>query len=452
MSEKKDVIIIGGGIAGLSCAWQLEQAGQKVTLVEKEARCGGAVSTRKYKGYLIETGPNSIMATAARMPEVIHSLGLDNKQIKASPEAKNRFIVKDGTLVPLPLSPVDFFRSPLFSVAAKLRLLKEPFIRRASQDESVASFVTRRLGKEFLDYAINPFVSGVYADAPEELSLQCAFPRLHALEKKYGSLIKGQIFGARDRKKSGTVAKNKAGLFSFTDGLCTLSDAMADSLADLRLKCKPTGITKRKTGWQVELSDGTRLQSARLVVAVPAWALQSLPFSAAIKKQFSWAADIEYPPVATVALGYKREQIAHPLNGFGMLIPRLEQRAILGALFSSSLFSNRAPAGHELITVFIGGKSRPELAGKTQAELISIAHADVASLLKITGEPSMQYVKKWQRAIPQFDLAYSQIFSRIHQLHQSNPTLRLIGNYTRGISVADTFSAALQQAQQIAEA
>ncbi|MFQ5708594.1 MAG: protoporphyrinogen oxidase, partial [bacterium] len=216
-SVEKDAVIIGGGISGLATAYRLLKSGLDILLLEKSAHIGGAIHTEEFDGFLIDYGPNSTLDTSPRIGGFLKEIGLQDERVAANANAKRRYILKNGQLLPLPMNPPQFVMSRLFSLRAKLRLLREPFISAAphDQEESIAEFVERRLGREFLDYAINPFIAGVYAGDPCRLSVRSAVSKIYGLEKKYGSLIKGAIKGAKERKKRRESDKTKAQLFSF---------------------------------------------------------------------------------------------------------------------------------------------------------------------------------------------------------------------------------------------
>jgi oxygen-dependent protoporphyrinogen oxidase len=226
MADHHDVVIIGAGITGLATAWWLHKAGIDVALLEHDPVVGGTMKTDHDGGWLIETGPNSALETTPLLKAISADVGIAHELIYANDVADKRYILRDGVLHPLPMTPGLFLTSRLWSIPGKFRLMKEPFIGRASKEETIAEFVTRRLGKEFLDYAINPFVAGVYAGNPEQLSVQAAFPKLYALEKKYGGLIIGQILGVRERKKRAEKAKDRSRLFSYRRGMQTLPEAI----------------------------------------------------------------------------------------------------------------------------------------------------------------------------------------------------------------------------------
>ena len=229
--QKTDIIVIGEGITGLCTAYWLIKAGSKVTLLAKEKEVGGTMKSVMDKGFLYETGPNTALETTPLFKELISDLHLGNEFVYANPEGKNRYILRNGTLHSMPLGAGKFITTKLFSTSAKFRVLQEPFVGRGTKEESIAEFVERRLGREFLDYAIDPFVAGVFAGKPEQLSVRSAFPKLYALEEKYGGLVKGMIKGARERKQRAEKAKDRAETFSFNNGMQTLPKAIAASIS-----------------------------------------------------------------------------------------------------------------------------------------------------------------------------------------------------------------------------
>ena len=232
MNRQADVVIVGGGISGLSLAWWLHRRGLNPLVLEKDRTVGGTMKTIRESGWLVEQGPNSALETTPLFSELFESLGILGDRVYANPAAAKRYILRNGTLHPLPMSPVAFLKSDLWSLGGKLRLLKEPFVGKGEKEESIAEFVQRRLGREFLDYAINPFVAGVYAGNPENLSVRAAFPKLYALEEKYGGLIKGMIKGRKERRQRAEQSKDRARLFSFREGMNVFPSALAQSLGD----------------------------------------------------------------------------------------------------------------------------------------------------------------------------------------------------------------------------
>ena len=282
MAADVDVLVIGGGISGLAAAFGLQQHGCTVELLEAEARVGGVIGSRRRDGVLYELGPNSTLDTTPLVNELLDAAGLRAERLDANAEASIRYVVRDGRPVALPTSPAAFLTTSAFTLGAKLRLVGELFVAPTPPgvEESIAAFVRRRLGDEFLDYAIDPFVSGIYAGDPERISVPAAFPRLLALEQKYGGLIKGQIRGARERKKSKEVAKNTAKSFSFREGMQTLTDGVGRRLRAVRCGVRVRRIARDAAGlFQVEGEAGGApfARSARaVVVATPAYAAAGL--------------------------------------------------------------------------------------------------------------------------------------------------------------------------------
>ena len=448
-----DVIVLGAGISGLASAWEIQQQGALVIVLEAGLQAGGCIATAREQGCLLESGPNSALETNPLIAPLLETLGISRERIPASPRSINRYIVRQGWLHALPLSPFALLTSSLFSARAKLRLLREPFISRASPDaeESVADFVRRRLGDEFLDYAINPFVGGVYAGDPQALSVGAAFPRLHELEQRYGSLIRGQLRGAIARRRNPEKSRQSAPMFAFREGMQTLTDAMAQRLASIELGTKVTNITGGREGYAVEATgaDGRRRYRARaVVVAVPAWVATTLVASMAPAAAAALGA-IPYPPVTVIHSAYRRDRIAHPLDGFGMLVPGREGLRTLGTLFSSTMFANRAPPGMALLTTFIGGARQPALAQLDEREIAAIAQAEQASLLGAAAAPEWVRVTRWAQAIPQYNMGHAARISTLEQTEHALPGLVFCANYRGGVSIGDCIKSANRSARDV---
>ena len=419
------VAIVGAGITGLTAAYRLQKYGIPVTVYEASPQTGGMIRTTSRDGFTFELGPNTIMETSPRVRALIRSVGLEQQRIQPSPDARRRYIVRGSRLHAVPQSPADAIWTRLFTLGAKLRALAEPFIPASQDDESVARFVRRRLGREFLDYAVDPLVGGIFAGDPEQLSITHAFPKLRALEQRDGSLIRGALH----RKKSGPPSKASAPAFSFPGGLQTLIDALSGPLAGaIRLNTPVTDLARLR-------------EHSAVLLCTPAHQLAQLGLSCMNR--------IVYPPVIRLVFGFRREQVTHPLDGFGVLVPKLEPFRILGALFSSTTFSGRAPDGHVLITVYMGGARSPELATLGDAELRSIALDDLARLLGVTGQPVLEDLARIPRAIPQFNLGYGEIKRLIREVELRSPGLFLAGNYRDGIAVSDAIVSGDTSAERI---
>lgn len=440
----KSVAIIGAGITGLTAAFYLQRRGIPVTLYEASDRVGGVIQSLRQDGYLAEFGPNTILETSPRIGELVRDAGLASRRIDPDPRAEARYVVRYRRPVAMPGSPLGFFTTDLFSFRAKLAVLREPFVprRRDGKEETVAEFVTRRLGKEFLDHAIDALVAGVYAGDPHRLSVPQAFPKLAQLEERYGSLIKGQILGGRERKRRGEVAKDRAPKFSFDEGLEVLPRTLCDHLGEAaQLRTTVLGLTQKSDGWQLALSRNN-LQSTAEHSAVlycgTAYQLAKLDFQGPAPLNLATFAEIRYPPVASVVLGFRREDVAHPCEGFGMLIPRVEGFKILGSIFSSALFPNRAPAGHITLTSYVGGERYPELASLPSEQLYALTCEDLKVLLGVRGRPVFQHSVFYPRAIPQYTLGYGRFREFMKEIEAKAPGLFLAGHYRDGISLSDS--------------
>ena len=448
-------LVIGAGISGLACAFRLAARGIHVEVIEAAARAGGVIESVSRDGILIERGPNSLLDTGPHISAMLDQLGIQGERIDTPLQAAKRYVVHGGKLVALPASPPALLRTPLFSPQAKLRLLREPFARRAANEteETVAEFVLRRLGREFLDYAVEPFVAGIYAGDPAELSLPAAFPRLHALEQRYGSLIVGQIRGARERAKQQEKAKNRARSFSFASGLQTLTDALASRIGRVHFNTRAAKLRPGKEGITVTVNrDGAcgELQARVVVLAVPAWEAASLVSDFAPAAATALEA-IPYAPVASVASVYRRADIAHALDGFGFLAPRVEQRRILGTLFSSTMFGGRARQGEVLLTTFLGGRREPTLPNLPDTELTSIVNAELAALLGASSPPRSCAVSRWPRAIPQYTIGHLERIRAAAEAENALPGLFLCASYRNGVAVGDCIASACRTAQSIAQ-
>lgn len=450
-----DVIVIGAGLSGLVTAFRARQAGLEVAVLEARSRAGGVIGSERRNGALFERGPNSGLDTTPLINALLDDLGIRAERLDASKASSRRYVVRAGQLVPLPMSPVSFLRSPLFSFAAKLRLAAEPFIARApaEDEESIAQFVRRRLGPEFLDYAIEPFVAGIYAGDPETLSVPAAFPRLHALEQRHGSLIKGAILGARERRKSAEKSKNAASSFSFREGMQTLTDALARAVGHVDCDVQVKRVERRPDGTFVVTGQrfGTTFErSARaVVVATPAYAaaelVQALAPDAAAALQ-----EIPYPPVTVVASAYRRREILHPLDGFGFLAPAKERTAVLGTLFSSTMFENRSPSEVAVLTTFVGGRRHPELAAASERDLLRAVQAEFEKLLGAAAEPLWSELTRWSRAIPQYTLGHLGRLARVEAAERRLPGLHFCANYRGGVSIGDCIKAGHATAERVA--
>ncbi|MDE2370016.1 MAG: protoporphyrinogen oxidase [Burkholderiales bacterium] len=459
MTDLHDAIVVGAGISGLVVAHRLQRLGWRVGVAEAAPRAGGVIgSITAADGALYETGPNSALETHAQIGALVDEIGLRSRWVYASAAAERRYIVRGGRLQDLPTTPAAFLATRLFSWRAKLALAAEPLHRRADAavDESIAAFVRRRLGAEFLDYAIDPFVAGVYAGDPERISVRAAFPKLHALEQRWGSLIVGQVRGARERARSGEAAKNAARSFSFDGGMQLLTDALAARLPGLVLGARVTSIRRDADGFwtlqalQSRRDDEPRAWRARaIVLATPAAAAAELLAPLAPDAAAALRA-IPYAPVASVASLYDRAAVGHALDGFGCLVPRKESRRLLGVLFSSAMYAGRAGPDGTLLTSFVGGRRQGELLQLDDAALAALVHDEHRALLGAAAAPRWQAVTRWERAIPQYEIGHLERVARAAAAATALPGLAFCANWGGGVAVGDCIRNGEAQAQATA--
>lgn len=434
----RKIIVIGAGISGLATAYWLEKDGFEVTVLEAAGEPGGAMQTEKHSGFLVDFGPNSGLETTPLISKLAEETGIKDQMIYASDSSNKRYILKNDELHPLPTSPPAFIKTKLFSAKAKFRVLKEPFIGRSEDGyyQSIAEFVRRRLGHEFLDYAIDPFVSGVFAGNPEKLSVKSAFPKLYRLEELYGGLIKGMFKGAKERKKRQEESKQSAKMFSFINGMQSFPEAIAGKLKDVRFNVKVEKIFKSGEGYKLKLNNGDELESNFVLTTVPAHLLLSM-LNDLDGNLPGHLENVYYPPVMVLYVGFKRSQIGQPLDGFGYLIPSKEKKIFLGAIWSSTIFPNRADDEHASFTIFIGGARTPEVFDKNEDELVNEVITEFKKIMKIEGDPVFEKRRMWNKAIPQYNIGYIEHENYFKEFEKNNPGLFLSGNFRGGISVGD---------------
>jgi len=476
--EQPTVALLGAGITGLVAAHRLAARGIRVRVFEKSDRVGGVIGTEcasvgggqcasvggdqcpNAGDWLVERGPNSLLdsgSAGTALRTLISELDLESEIVTASPLAKNRYLVRGGRPIAVPTSPIGLARSPLLSASAIWSILRELFRQRPkaprNSDASLADFIREHFCQEIVDYVLNPFVSGVYAGDPEKLSAQHAFPALWKAEQTHGSLLRAQIANARERRKRG---ESPPRLFSFRRGLQTLTDALARSLPPdaLQLNTTARAIRRNNDGTWTIVTEAGEDSADAVVCALPAPALAALRLGE--DAPLASLAQIEHPPVSTLFLGYRRDQVAHPLDGFGMLVPAIETLPLLGAIFASTLFPGRAPEGHVALHVMIGAVSDrshcgARLGGPRQAELASSTVAEgraanercatmaavtdcLLQLLGVRGDPVFIRHGHFAQAIPQYTLGYEQHLATMTEAELRFPGLFIGGQCRDGIS------------------
>ncbi len=452
----KKIVVLGAGISGLTISYLLSKKGFDVTVLEKKDDAGGSIETFFEDGFLFDRGPNSGLETHPLIKQMADELGLTDEMVYAGREAVKRYILRDNKLHPLPMNPFSLYKTKLFSSKAKLRLLCEPLIGKSQEGyyQSVGQFVQRRLGKEFLDYAIDPFVAGVYAGNPEELSVKSAFPKLYELEEKYGGLIIGTIKSIKERKNRAEKSKQSARMFSFKSGMQIFPKTIAAHLGEKVLfAAEVTSIENTEPGYRIKYihnNDRNSIDCDIVISALPAYAAADLVKDLDIKTA-EHLLNIFYPPVLVLYLGYEKSAVGRALDGFGFLIPSKEKKSFLGAIWSSVIFPNRCPDDKTAFTLFIGGSRNPAISASDRNDTINKTLKEFGEIMKINGEPVFQSSKFWSKAIPQYNIGYIEHEKAFEEFEKNFPGIFLAGNYRGGISLGDCIKTSNDLVNKISE-
>jgi len=452
VTPRVQALVVGGGISGLVCTYALCKAGLDAQLFEASPRPGGVIQSIAHDGFLLELGPQSFSGTAP-LRALFQGLGMSDQLIQA-PEHAPRYVLVDGALRPVPLSPPAFFTSLLIDASTRWALVRDLVGKSVppEADESVAAFVRRKFSPQLLDRLVGPFVSGVYAGDPERLSLRSAFPSLHEAEKSAGSIIRGLLRAAKMK----TGPREGPTLLTFRDGNETLIRALSNILGpSLHTGASITGISAQNDGSfsaQFEAHGASESISTKsLILATPTDITGKL-LSQLDSSFESLLAPIEYAPLAVVSLGYGINDIGHSLDGFGFLVPRSSGLRVLGTVWNSSLFPSRAPKGHALLTSFVGGATDPSAASLPAEALTSLVHREISPILAIAAEPVFSNVAVWPRALPQYNFGHSDRLAAVAKLLGNHPGIWLAGNYLRGPAIGSCVEQALDVADEAREA
>ncbi len=434
-----DVVIIGAGLTGLSTAYYAQKRGLNVCIVESSDHIGGVIRTFRENGFMYEQGPNSGVVANPETAELFDELRERCPYITAGNAAKRRLVLKNGAWHALPHSLGSAISTPLFSLGDKFRILGEPFRKPGrDEDETLAHMVTRRMGQSFLDYAVDPFVLGIYAGDPDMLVPKYALPKLYDLEQKFGSFIRGSIA----KKKMATERDKKATreIFSFLQGMSQLTEAFADSIGRENIFTGARDVCVEyfgKDGFTVSSSElGLKLTAPQLVSTTPSHKLPALlPF---VPDYLMTDIDnLEYAKVVQLSVGFKTWN-GISLDAFGGLIPHKENRHLLGALFMSTLFPHRAPEGGALLSIFMGGMRRPEIIAWDDDKIKSVAEQELKQLLGLTEwNPDLLKIFRYEYAIPQYTANTKHRIRAIDSAQRQIPGLFIAGNAIQGIGTAD---------------
>ena len=449
--------VVGAGLAGLAAAFRLRSLGLHVTVFEAGPRTGGMVRSWREDGFLAEGGPHSLSRPSPEIRALFTEAGLDERRVAPDPDRSARFIVRDGRPIALPTRPTGLLTTPLLSPGARLRVLAEPLRRRSRPpegDESVADLLRRRgLGQEFVDRFLDPFVAGVYAGNPERLSVQHAFPLLHDLERERGSLVRGVLARARRGRAGREGSDGHPPIFSFREGMEEIPRALARGLEGrIHLDTPITGLHRSGSQpgqWELTGAGGPLGAFDRVLLALPAHRLAELDLPDPTRPHLQPLSRIDHPPIVLLTLGFARQPSQHPMDGFGMLIPKVEEHRILGALFPSTLFPDRAPDGHVSVAVFVGGTRQPELAHLDDDELDRVVLEELEELLGIRGRPVFRRRMLWERSIPQRNVGYGDVLDAAAKLEEVMPGVVVAGSWRDGVSVGDALGSGLEAAARV---
>jgi oxygen-dependent protoporphyrinogen oxidase len=456
----KRIVIIGGGISGLAAAHRLTELARNrqqpiaVTLLEASTRLGGTIQTERRDGFLLERGPDSFISEKPEAVALAKRLGIDSRLIHTNDEHRRSFIVRNGRLRAVPegfqlLAPSriwPFVTTDIFSAAGKLRIAADLFLPRTpangNNDESLASFVTRRLGKEALDRMAQPMVGGIYTADPTTLSLRATLPRFLDMERRHRSIILAML---RQRKVNKTETSGVSGpryslFLSFDQGMQVLTEELERSITaagvTIELNSKVTSLDRGPEGWTITTSNGSRVHIDGVCLGIPAYSA-ALLLEKIDNNLAQQLRAIEYTSTATINFAYRRDDVGHPLDGFGFVVPFIERRALIACTFSSVKFSDRAPEHYVLLRAFVGGALQPEIFQLNEAEMVAQVRSDLEQLLSIKGQPIFVETAKWSRSMPQYYVGHLERVGAIEARVSSLNTIALAGNSYRGAGIPD---------------
>jgi oxygen-dependent protoporphyrinogen oxidase len=453
------VVIVGGGLSGLATAFRLKQIAPAVavTVLEERSRPGGNIGTEEHDGFRVETGPNGFLDRTPFVPDLCRDLGLSDRLVAASEAArKNRFLFLDGRLRKMPGGPLALLASSLLSIRGKWRLFTEPLRRRRTDtgDESIASFITRRAGKEAADLFGDALVTGIFAGDPEKLSVAACFPRLVQFEREHGSIIRGFMRSAKERRRAaaarGEPPPGPQRMWSFRDGLQVLTDSLATQVNDLHTGIGVRSVRLTTDGkWRVNAGQALKWDADAVVLACPA-PRQAELLAQTDESLANLIAGIAYNRIAVVALGYRKTDCPRPADGFGYIAPQNTGRDVLGVQWCSSIYPGRAPEGFVLWRALLGGVRTDDVTAWPDERLLRTAHSEMKLAIGVTGEPVFSRIMRWPAAIPQYVLGHHDRVAKIDATASAHPGLFLTGNAYRGVAMGDCAEQAMLVANRVA--
>ena len=445
------VAVIGGGLAGLAAAARLRQRGIDAEVFEGGSEVGGVVQTIRRDGWVIDTGPAMAAEPAPEVRELLDAAGLGRCTVRAGPAGATRYIVLGGVPVLLPRTTSEFSASSVLSFAGRLRLLKERFIpaKDDTVDESVDRFTRRRFGDEMAERMFDPLVASTCAGDSRQIVARYAFPGLVGHERGAGSSLQGS---ARARIEARRRAKGRpAGSWSCANGMHQLAQQLALWIGRVHTGAAIDHVTATSAGVDVSARSGKTICFDALIFAVPAPALGAITIDVPLADRLGHVASMPHASIAAVALGFRRGQVAHPLDGSRLLVPSAEKRSILSMVFPSSLFPGRAPDDHVLITAFVGGAMRPELLDQSDAEVVALVQREAAELLGVTGAPVMTQVSRWCNALPQAVAGHGERLLVADAVEAAEPRVAFTGAWRDGLAVGEVLLGGIRAADRLAE-
>jgi protoporphyrinogen/coproporphyrinogen III oxidase len=432
------VLIIGGGISGLTAAYDLARSGVPFRLLEAQPRAGGLIETRDFAGCRLEAGPESFLSTKPAAVELVRELGLGERLMGSNDHARVTYIWRGGRLIPMPrglnlMVPTDLAalgESELLTDAGKQAILADLDWKPAGVPErSVASFIRDHFGTEALDYLAEPLLAGVYGGDPAELSASSVFPQFVELERKHGSLIRG-LEQERRPAPQGSIFQSLQG------GLGELIDTLAARVGDHIVHHRADALERTESGFRVR-AGGAWMETSRVILAVPAWAAGAL-LGGVDPELARLLLEIPYTPSLTLALVYRREQFDGPTNGFGFLVPKKERDRIMAATWIGTKWDHRVPQDRVAVRVFFGGKGEEAVLEESDEALVAIARAELRKFMGVTAEPLDAMIGRWPRSMPQYTIGHAARVKAIEERAAAIPGLRIIGNAYHGIGIPDS--------------
>jgi oxygen-dependent protoporphyrinogen oxidase len=468
-AEKSPTIaVVGGGVSGLAAAFRVGELSPQwgVKLFEASHRLGGVIQTERRDGFLIERGPDMFTTGEPWAVELCRRLEIENDLIGVNPDHRRAFVVHHGKLVPVPegftlMGPARVWpvvKTPLLSVRGKVRLMREYFVppRSSEEDESLAAFARRRVGREAYERLIQPLIGGIYTADPEKLSMAAALPQFVEMERRHGGIAKALRSRTGKKEERGASGARYNRFVTPRGGMEVLIERIAARLPPgaVRLGTKIERVSRVDGRWRLELVvDGQHREEAfdGVIIAAPAFAAASLlrGVDSLLAEQLE---AISYAGAIVAVVAYRREQIEHPLDGFGCVAPAVENRNLLSVSFSSVKFPGRAPEGKVLLRAFLGGALQPHLLDLPDTDVTRIVRQELEGLLGARGEPEFFEIVRWRRAMPQYHVGHLDRVGTIEGRLAQLPGLALAGNAYRGVGIPFCIRSGEAAAQRLVQA